>query len=341
MARSAEQLAALVQSISARFNEGITMYCRPSLLARCWMPALVCVVGARSLVLYISGHRKDIEGWAIDAAVTASNYVSQYILAPLRSAYETIRYGTHTYSVMTEDTLKSDLRSLEDMVVGFSERFGTIDPALVRQRVENGDLSDVMRVYAREVQQPFRNAVFGDLVQAMLIQVQKVKVDVGQTMAALDKLLKSNELNFLLLSTVPATLSAYVAARWFFTRMGWWLSGRGRYTATSIQSTMRDIDRLLNIDEGECSAGDKDCNQLLASTQGRLICLTHYLRHHASALPNSASAGWLGTGGGLLRTLPHARSLFFQDIRDLESAQLSGLQKRHVVERMYRTFRFL
>ncbi|KAJ2036666.1 Nuclear control of ATPase protein 2 [Coemansia sp. RSA 2337] len=341
MAQSAEQIAILVQGISTRFNEGIRMYCRPSLLARCWMPALVCVVGARSLALYVAGHRKDIEGWTIDAVAVASNYVSQYILAPLRSAYETIRYGTHTYSVMTEDSLRSDLRSLEDMVVGFTERFGSSDPALVRQRVESGDLSDVMRVYAREVQQPFRNAVFGDLVQAMLIQVQKVKVDVGQTMAALDKLLKSNELNFLLLSTVPATLSVYVAARWLFTRVTWWLGGSSRYTATSIQSTMRDIDRLLNIDEGECPADDNDCNRLLASTQGRLICLTHYLRHHAAALPNSASAGWLGTSGGWLRTLPLTRSLFFQDIRDLESAQLTGFQKRHVIERMYRTFRFL
>ncbi|KAJ2337405.1 Nuclear control of ATPase protein 2 [Coemansia sp. RSA 2681] len=335
MAQSAEQLASLVQGISARFNENIQMYCRPSLLARCWMPALVCIVGARSLAFYVAGHRKDIEGWAIDAAVTATNYVSQYIMAPLRSAYETIRYGRHTYSVMTEDSLRSDLRSLEDMVVGFSSRFGSLDPAQVRQRVESGDLSDVMRVYAREVQQPFRNAVFGDLVQAMLIQVQKVKVDVGQTMAALDKLLKSNELNFLLLSTVPATLTVFVSARWLVTRVAWWLSGGSRYTTTSIQLTMRSIDRLLNIDRGS------DSSQLLASTQGRLICLTHYLRHHAAGLPNSASAGWLGTSGGWLRTLPHARTLFFQDIRDLESAQLTGTQKRHIVERMYRTFRFL
>ncbi|KAJ2811805.1 Nuclear control of ATPase protein 2, partial [Coemansia furcata] len=149
-----------------------------------------------------------------------------------------------------------------------------------------------MRVYSREVQQPFRNAVFGDLIQAMLIQVQKVKVDVGQTMAALDKLLKSNELNFLLLSTVPATLTVYVAARWLFTRVAWWLGGNSRYTATSIQSTMRDIDRLLNIDENQRPVGENGCNQLLASTHGRLICLTHYLRYHATALPNSASAGW-------------------------------------------------
>lgn len=36
----------------------------------------------------------------------------------------------------------------------------------------------------------------GDLIQTLLIQVQKTKVDVDLAMAALDKLLKSNELNF-------------------------------------------------------------------------------------------------------------------------------------------------
>ncbi|KAJ1997084.1 Nuclear control of ATPase protein 2, partial [Coemansia thaxteri] len=235
-----------------------------------------------------------------------------------------------------------------DMVVGFSKRFGDIDPLLVRKRVDSGDLSDVMRVYSREMQQPFRNAVFGDLVQAMLIQVQKVKVDVGQTMAALDKLLKSNELNFLLLSTVPATLTIYAAIRWLYVRASWWIGGSSRHTTSSIQAIMRDIDRLLNIDTSEKSGaiaaeraivgGD---SMLMAAPLGRLICLTHYLRHHATSLSNSTSAGWLGTSSGWVCTLPHARSLFLQDIRDLESAVLTSTQKRRVVERMYRTFRFI
>lgn len=42
----------------------------------------------------------------------------------------------------------------------------------------------------------------GDLLQTMLIQVQKTKVDVDLAMSALDKLLKSNELNFAFLGKV-------------------------------------------------------------------------------------------------------------------------------------------
>jgi len=40
----------------------------------------------------------------------------------------------------------------------------------------------------------------------MLIQVQKQKVDVERGMLALDQLLKSNELNFQLMATIPAIL---------------------------------------------------------------------------------------------------------------------------------------
>ncbi|KAJ2727212.1 Intraflagellar transport protein 88, partial [Coemansia sp. Cherry 401B] len=224
---------------------------RPSLATRSWIPAAVLLVGARWISTYVVGHRNDLKEWMADGLFTLRNYISQYILTPLQSAYETIRYGKHTYNVMSETSLASDFKSLEDMVIGFAGRFGNIDPEIVRNRVEHGDLSDVMQVYARELQRPFRNVVFGDLVQAMLIQVQKVKVDVGQTMAALDKLLKSNELNFLLLSTVPATLSIYAAAEWISKQMSWWISGSSRHTVASIQIIVRDIDRLLNTDSVE------------------------------------------------------------------------------------------
>ncbi|KAG2194134.1 hypothetical protein INT47_004204 [Mucor saturninus] len=51
-----------------------------------------------------------------------------------------------------------------------------------------------------KIQYPSRNAVQGDLVQTLLIQVQKTKVDIDLAMVPLDKLLKSNEPNFAFLA---------------------------------------------------------------------------------------------------------------------------------------------
>ncbi|KAJ2802686.1 Nuclear control of ATPase protein 2 [Coemansia helicoidea] len=325
-----------VRRIPALVGLQVQEHGRPSLATRCWMPAVALVVGARTMSSYVVGHQDSLRAWAADALYTARNYVAQYILAPLRSGYETVRYGRHTYSVMSEESLASDLQSLESMTVGFAARYGDADAAAVSQRVQHGDLSDVMRTYAREMQQPIRSALFGDLVEAMLIQVQKVKVDVGQTMAALDKLLKANELNFLLLSTVPATLTIFAAAKWLASRLSWWVSGSSRDMVSSIQAVVRDIDRLLNANAGAAGGG-----QLSAVAQGRLVCLTHYLRHHAARLRNPASADTLRTAAGWAHIPPRTRTLFLQDICDLENVELDIPQKLRVVDRMFRTFRFL
>jgi nuclear-control-of-ATPase protein 2 len=48
----------------------------------------------------------------------------------------------------------------------------------------------------------------------LLIQVQKTKVDLELAMAALDKLLKSNELNFAFLALGPSLFVVYLISTW-------------------------------------------------------------------------------------------------------------------------------
>ncbi|PRW56115.1 Nuclear control of ATPase [Chlorella sorokiniana] len=66
----------------------------------------------------------------------------------------------------------------------------------------------VMRTYEREMQRPLRNLVGGELVRALLIQVQKLKVDTASAMLEMDQILKANELSISLLAAVPAFLIA-------------------------------------------------------------------------------------------------------------------------------------
>jgi nuclear control of ATPase protein 2 len=54
----------------------------------------------------------------------------------------------------------------------------------------------------------------GDLVRSLLIQIQKAKVDGELAMSALDKLLRSNELNFAFLAVVPTLLVLYGMGQW-------------------------------------------------------------------------------------------------------------------------------
>ena len=85
------------------------------------------------------------------------------------------------------------------MVVGFAkEKLHMSDADLVRiaADVREGDMSVLLKEYEKEIKSPLKNVIVGDLLRTILIQVQKTKVDVDLAMTALDKLLKSNELNF-------------------------------------------------------------------------------------------------------------------------------------------------
>lgn len=73
----------------------------------------------------------------------------------------------------------------------------------IRELSKTGDLSTIMPYYEKQMMSPIKNSLFGDMVTLLLIQVQKQKLDVEKAMFTLDKLMKSNELNFQLMAVLP------------------------------------------------------------------------------------------------------------------------------------------
>jgi nuclear-control-of-ATPase protein 2 len=66
----------------------------------------------------------------------------------------------------------------------------------IANAVKEGDLTPVLRAYERDLRSPFVGTVRGDLVRALLIQIQKTKVDVEIAISGINSLLKSQELVF-------------------------------------------------------------------------------------------------------------------------------------------------
>lgn len=100
---------------------------------------------------------------------------------------------------MSKRSLEGDRASLERMVVDFAAQIsqnGSADIDSVRDAVQEGDLTPVLRAYEQELQRPLYNSLRGNLVRALLIQIQKTKVDVEVAMGGIDALLKSQELVF-------------------------------------------------------------------------------------------------------------------------------------------------
>ncbi|GAX73074.1 hypothetical protein CEUSTIGMA_g527.t1 [Chlamydomonas eustigma] len=67
----------------------------------------------------------------------------------------------------------------------------------------------VMRSYEMQLRSPIRNLLVGDLARAMLIQVQRLKLDTEAAMLKLDQILKASELSFSLVAALPG-----MAATW-------------------------------------------------------------------------------------------------------------------------------
>lgn len=103
---------------------------------------------------------------------------------------------------MSKRSLEGDRASLERMVVDFAIAIPEGGPltqaeiADVRSKIQEGDLTPVLRVYEKELQSPLYGTLRGNLIRALLIQVQKTKVDVEVAMGGIDALLKSQELVF-------------------------------------------------------------------------------------------------------------------------------------------------
>jgi hypothetical protein len=75
-------------------------------------------------------------------------------------------------------------------------------------------MSRVMTTYERELRSPLRNLLAGSLARAVLIQVQRLKLDTEAAMLELDQILRANELSLTLVAAVPSLMVAGLVARW-------------------------------------------------------------------------------------------------------------------------------
>ncbi|GKZ73517.1 nuclear control of ATPase protein 2 [Aspergillus niger] len=112
-------------------------------------------------------------------------------------------------ALMSRNSLEADRASLERMVVDFildrcepnKNDYDAFDTHVITAKVREGDLTPVLKAYENDLRSPFVGTIKGDLVRALLIQIQKTKVDVEIAIGGIDALLKSQELVFGLLGS--------------------------------------------------------------------------------------------------------------------------------------------
>lgn len=177
---------------------------RPSYTTRYWIPSVLVLLFSGTILRLFFNHRTEILAWIQDFGATVMDFWYNWVVDPLKKVIGTIRHDENSeVALMSKGSLEGDKASLERMVIDFvkdtsstNTTLSETDIANVRAKIREGDLTPVLKAYEKDLQRPIVGTVRGDLIRALLIQIQKTKVDVEVAVGGIDALLKSQELVF-------------------------------------------------------------------------------------------------------------------------------------------------
>lgn len=259
---------------------------RPSAWVRYWLPGVIGLFSSSMILRFITNRKADIMQGITDFGLTARDFWSNWVIDPVRKIIGTIRHDENReIALMSRDSLKADLESLERMVVDFAvdkPYFATADGSAtsltaaqvseIRSRVIQGDVTPVLRAYEKDLKSPLVGAVRGDLVRSLLIQVQKSKVDMEVAISGIDALLKSQELVFGFVGLTPGILVSVGLFQYVRGALSGRLSLRAGKRKGQTLRAVRTISRML-------AKADLTPDKTMTYEQiGNLLCQVHILR---------------------------------------------------------------
>ncbi|KAI0076305.1 NCA2-domain-containing protein [Panus rudis PR-1116 ss-1] len=307
---------------------------RPSRLILLWPKSVFLPPLALYAAKTLYASRYDLHDMAKEAYWTLRGFWEGWVLGPLKDIVRTVRTTDEDGVIITKESVKADLDSLERMTLALAKEKLNYGPeqldALARQ-IRLGDLTPVMQIYEDDIKSPLRSAIGGTLLRTLFVQVQKAKVDIDQALSGIDKLLKSQELTFAFVGVAPALAIVYGVGSYLHTL---WRGGRGsglyggKKKRTRVWLAMRRIERLL-ISQPKSKHRHAHTHQVQSPstieplTAGLLLLsLTHLREYAATSLPVNS----------------RLREGFLEDVADLENPDLGRTEKMRVVDRMWRNW---
>lgn len=206
---------------SSNYYANLKKIGRPSVLIRYWLPASILLVSSTTILRIVVNRKEEILTWIREFGQTLIDFWSNWVVEPTKKVIGTIRHDESSeVSILSKRSLQGDRESLERMVVDFAianpegSSLNESQIADIRAKVREGDLTPVLKAYEKDMQKPIKGAITGNLISALLIQIQKTKVDVEVAMSGIDSILKSQELLFGFIGLTPGVLVTIGVYRW-------------------------------------------------------------------------------------------------------------------------------
>ncbi|OQO07839.1 hypothetical protein B0A48_06630 [Cryoendolithus antarcticus] len=290
----AERLSRVLALALPQYSEtsalAVRKHGKPTRLVRYWLPLTVGLLSSTTILRLVANRQAEILQWIQDFGTTTLDFFQNWVLEPTKKVLSTIRHDEGSeVSIMSKRSLEGDRESLERMVVDFavdnpanatgsSARMTETEIADLRLKVREGDLTPVLKAYEKDLQSPFMGTIRGNLIRALLIQVQKTKVDVEVAIGGIDSLLKSQELVFGFIGLTPGLLITYYLTSWLRTSFSNKHSLRSSGKKGKMLRQLRNIDRILS------NSVPTEFGELYYKDQGLLLCEAHVLRQEAGRL---------------------------------------------------------
>ncbi|KAL0418417.1 UNVERIFIED_CONTAM: protein DGS1, mitochondrial [Sesamum radiatum] len=230
----------------------VSKHRKPRTVTLYWMRYSCGVLGVSVCSLWLLRHSKlmgssDIDNWireAKDSTISFWNdHVEQPVLAIRNELFETFR--KRQKGVMEREEVQLTADSLHRMLLAFSEQ--TVGKKFPENASDQEMLEIVMTRYEKELMHPIQGLVGGELVRSLLIQVQKLKLDIEEAMLELDQILRANEINFAILAALPAFFLSLILAMlvraWI--KQDTRAEGRGRVARIQRRLLLVEIERAI------------------------------------------------------------------------------------------------
>ncbi|CAM0953368.1 unnamed protein product [Alopecurus aequalis] len=197
-----------LQKLDTFVSSQLSSHKKPRNVTKYWLPYTCGAIGLSACSLWLLRHSglmgsSDLHNWTQNAKESLVRFWDEHVEKPVISIrdelFETFKRADKR--VMEKEEVQLTEESLHRMLIAFVEETSKKN---FKDTPPHELLEIVMKRYERESRHPITNLLIGELPRVMLIQVQKLKLDLQEAMLELDQILKANEINFAILAALPA-----------------------------------------------------------------------------------------------------------------------------------------
>ncbi|TVU47007.1 hypothetical protein EJB05_06583 [Eragrostis curvula] len=225
---------------------------KPNNLTIYWLPYTCGALGLSVCSLWLLRHSSlmgssDIDNWIRDAKESMAGFWDEHVEKPILSIRDELfeTFKQRDKGIMERQELQLTEDSLNRMLLAFCEQ---ISDGKLPEGVSSDQMMEMLaKRYEKELMHPIKNLFSGELARAMLIQIQKLKLDLESGLLEMDQILRANAINFAVLAALPAfglsLLLLVFVQTWVRRDHG--AEGRGNIARCQRRLLLVDVERRL------------------------------------------------------------------------------------------------